>query len=234
MEELKPFDTSEENKLTQEPLINNENSFFKKNKTLIIIIASILVLAIMITVLCVCLLKGSNGDEGDKGDEEDKNYDVIKLEVYSDSDDKEILFLSDEFNLRQENLKGNEIMYVDGKSYPFSKSMKLKKGNHIVKLFLNETKNSCENMFKNCKDIKSIYFNNSYNCQDNMENMFNGCSSLISVNFDKIQTSNVTTMKNLFNDCVSLKNISFNNLDTSKVIIWKKCLVIVILLKILI
>ena len=134
MEELKPFDKSEENKLTQEPLINNENSFFKKNKTLIIIIASILVLAIIITVLCVCLLKGSNGDEGDKGDEEDKNYDVIKLEVYSDSDDKEILFLSDEFNLRQDNLKGNEIMYVDGKSYTFAKSMKLNKGNHIVKL----------------------------------------------------------------------------------------------------
>ena len=152
--------------------------------------------------------KGEEKEEEKEEEEEeeppdDKKYENIKLEVYSDSDNKEILFLSEEFNISQVNLnylEESQIMKVDGISYPLTKSMKLSKGNHIIELFLNETKNSCENMFKNCQDIKSIYFNYSYNCQDSMENMFSGCSSLLSVNFDKINASNVITMKKLFNN----------------------------------
>ena len=77
-------------------------------------------------------------------------------------------------------------------------------------------------MFKNCKDIKSIYFNNSYDCQDNMDNMFSGCSSLLSVNFDKIKTSYVKTMKNLFESCGNLENIDFNNLVTNNAVNMEK------------
>ena len=159
--------------------------------------------------------------EDEKEEEEeppDDKYKMIKLEVYSDSDDKEILFLSDEFNISNINQDefsyslGSQIINVDGITYPFTKSMKLSKGTHFVELFLNETKNSCENMFKNCKDIKTIYFNNSYDCLDNMDNMFSGCSSLLSVNFHKIKTSLVKTMKNLFDSCDTLENIDFKKI----------------------
>ena len=115
-------------------------------------------------------------------------------------------------------MEENQYIIVDGELYPFNKSMRLKKGNHTVELYLNETNNSCENMFKNCENIKTIFFNISYNCLNSMENMFNGCSLLSSVDFAKIITSEVKTMKNLFYNCSSLQQLNIKNIDTNNVI----------------
>ena len=44
-----------------------------------------------------------------------------------------------------------------------------------------------ENMFRNCKSLKSLNFSNSYSLYTiNMENMFYNCKSLISVDFSNI------------------------------------------------
>ena len=214
-------DDGEEKAFKDEPFINKMPPSSKKKRKIIIIVGvSVVVVAIIVAIVLVILLKNNNKDEKGEVDPPENIYEMIKLEVYSDSDEKEILFLSDDFNIN--NLEGRQVMDVDGKIYPFTKSMKLSKGDHIVKLYLNETKNSCENMFKNCKDIKSIYFNNSYDCQDNMDNMFSGCSSLLSVNFDTIKTSYVKTMKNLFESCGNLENIDFNNLVTNNAVNMEK------------
>jgi len=221
-------DDGEEKAFKEEPFINNvQTSSKKKKKIIIAAVVSIVLVEIIIAILLVIFLKNPKEDKKEHVDPPEDKYKMIKLEVYSDSDDKEILFLSDDFKINNINQNefislGKQVIDVDGKIYLFTKSMKLSKGDHIIKLYLNETKNSCENMFKNCKDIKTIYFNNSYDCQDNMDNMFSGCSSLLSVNFDKINTSYVKTMKNLFENCGNLENNYFNNLVTNNVINMEK------------
>ena len=187
MHELKFLDASEDKPLTNSPLLENEESFIKKKKIYFIIAAIIVVIALVV-VLCVCLIKPSSGNKDEEPSDEpiiDRFDEAIKLEVYSGQDNKEIFFLSEDFKLSQTNLRNleeNHILYVDGKKYPFAKSMKLKKGKYKVELLLNETsKFTCENMFKGCKDISSIHFNITLDCNDNMENMFSGCTSLLSI-----------------------------------------------------
>ena len=190
--ELKTIEEGEDRPLTGDPLLNEETSFFQKHKVYIIT-AAVIILIILIVVLLVFLLRDSdNSNKDEHEDKKEDNYNTINLEVFSDTDNKEIFFLSEEFNLKQLNLRKleeNKNMKIDGKEYPFTKSMKLNKGNHTIELYLKESINGCKNMFKNCKDITSIYFNSSYNCDDNMESMFNGCASLVELNIDKINTS---------------------------------------------
>ena len=201
-------------------------SFLKKRKLYLIIGISVLLIIILVVVLCVTLT--GNSDKGkkpidDKSDTipeeplEIKNN--VKLEVYSDNDEKEISFLSEEYDVNEQglrNLKENSIMYIDGKNYSFKKSMKLQKGNHTIDIIFEEKINHCQNMFKNCRDIKNIYINVSNEC-DNMDYMFSGCSSLVSVNTENINTSEVTSMNNLFSGCSSLEDLNLDNFDTGKV-----------------
>ena len=56
MKELKSLEGTEEQLLIKEPLLDNEQPFFRKYR-IYIIIASIILLAIIITVLCVLLIK---------------------------------------------------------------------------------------------------------------------------------------------------------------------------------
>ena len=143
----------------------------------------------------------------------------INLDVYSDYDDKEISFLSEEYDITKINLsisEGEKIIYIDGNKSSFDKSIKLKKGYHNVTFILEGKIHSCQNMFKNCRDIQTIYFNISNEC-NNMEFMFSGCSSLISVNTENLNTSEVISMNNMFSGCKSLKSLDLYNFDTSKV-----------------
>ena len=48
-------------------------------------------------------------------------------------------------------------------------------------------------------------------------NWFYDCSNLISCDFDKLDTSEVTTMYNMFNSCSALTNLDLSNFDTSNV-----------------
>lgn len=50
-----------------------------------------------------------------------------------------------------------------------------------------------------------------------MDEMFCNCSNLKTINFNKIDTSDVTDISAAFARCDHLESIDFNNFDTSKV-----------------
>ena len=126
------------------PLNANDNtteneSFFKRRKMYIIFGLAILLIIILIIVLSVCLTGSStNSDNPNDSDAPDTPTDTppeiiinyknnITLNVYSDSDDEEISFFSDEFDFDEIlNMNGDKIMLIDDKKYLFNKSMKLK------------------------------------------------------------------------------------------------------------
>ena len=225
MLEMKP---SEENGQTIPLKVNDfgeEQSFLKKNRLYIIIASIILLIVILIVVLCVCLLGNSDEKQLPPSDNEETDDLIniknnIDLQVYSDGDDKEISFLSSEYDFEQISSKNSAVnprLYVDYKKYSFSKSMKLKKGFHDVTIIFDDKINYCQKMFKNCKDIKKIYLNITNEC-NNMDYMFSGCSSLEEFRSDNFSTTEVISMKNLFSGCTSLENIILDDFDTGKVV----------------
>ena len=123
----------------------------KRKKKLYIIIGIAVALAVtLVVVLCVCLIKKSK-----------RNYNNnIALSVYSDNDDKEISFISDEFSIDESFIKNENItMLIDDSKYTFTKSKKLKKGEHKITISFDDIFKYCQSMFKNCKDITEISFN---------------------------------------------------------------------------
>ena len=215
MQQLDKSETKVSNTLTKQTKNQDMNSpNLKRQKKLIILIISVFILLVaLIIILCVCLQGNEEDKLEDITEEEIPNMMHINLDVYSDNDNKEVFFLSDEFNEGQNNLRSleeNQMIFIDGKKYPFSKSKKLEKGKHKIILLFNETIISCKNMFKNCKDIERIYFNVTNEC-NNIDYMFGGCSSLKSINLEEINTSNVNSMEGLFNGCKDLQNINLEN-----------------------
>ena len=123
-----------------------------KKRNLFIIIGAILVIAVVLTVvLCLCLPKKSdNENQKDQTTDEKKEEDPVTptdethedpegiknnvdIEVYSDTDDKEIEFLSNEYQIGQSSLRNlaeGPYIYVDGNKTNFTKSMKLPKGDN--------------------------------------------------------------------------------------------------------
>ena len=93
-----------------------EKSCCKRKKMYIIIGVAVALVVILVVVLCVCLIKKSK-----------RNYNNnITLKVYSDSDDKEIFFFSNEFNDDKAFTKKENItMFIDDSKYSFNKSKKL-------------------------------------------------------------------------------------------------------------
>ena len=198
--------------------LNEYETFVKKFK-LFLIIALILILVliiIIITLACVFLSKDS-GDSSQKTieykkiPEDIKNF--IKLEVNSENDNTEIFFLSEEY---KPNERDNYTIYIDEYYSDTKKSKKLDKGIHNITISFKEGIFTCQNMFKNCKDITNIYINSSNSCND-IDSMFNGCSSLTSINFDNFITSKVISMKNTFSNCTEIKELNLENFDTRNV-----------------
>ena len=209
MIEMKPVGENgqQEFPATQINVKSEEEQQYLKRKRLFIIVGAVTIsLTILIVVLCLCLIGNSKEDENSvssdsSGSEKDpispKDLDVIQnniiLEVYSESNNKDIAFLSEEYIIQTQTLRKmdeNRGLIVDGEKYAFSKSLKLKQGKHKVTIVFNGKINSCQNMFKNCEDIQSIYFNATNEC-NNMDNMFSGCSSLTSINISNLNSSEV-------------------------------------------
>ena len=135
---------------------NKSNKIFTKKFKIFLIIGIISIITIIIVLLCVYLPKDSddstpNTTPNENNPEDIKNF--IKLEVYSESDDKEIFFLSEEYKPKEND---KYTIYIDGSHSSYKKSVKLNKGMHNITIVFNETINSCQNMFKNCKDITNI------------------------------------------------------------------------------
>ena len=183
-----------------------------KKKMYIIIGVTAAFVVTLVVVLCVYLIKKSK-----------RNYNNnITLSVYSDNDDKEISFISNDFNIDESFIKNENItMLIDDSKYSFIKSKKLKKGEHKIIISFDDIFKYCQSMFKNCKDITGINFNMTGYC-NNIEYMFNGCSSLKKLNFIKINTSKANNMEEMFNGCNSLENIDLNLFETNSVTNMKR------------
>ena len=79
--------------------------------------AIIIIAAALTVALCLCLNKEPNEDESPEELSNIKNN--INLEIYSDKDDKEIFFLSEDYQLSQKSLRNLEesiIIYIDKKN----------------------------------------------------------------------------------------------------------------------
>ena len=76
----------------------------------------------------------------------------------------------------------------------------------------------CSQMFKNKNNLQSINFNglNTSNVT-NMSSMFEGCTGLSSLNLLSFNTSNVTNMSSMFEGCSGLSSLDFSSFNTSNV-----------------
>ena len=88
---------------------NVSNSKRKKIFIFISIISIIIILCALAVILCVCLLKNKKNKTEEEieniTEEEIPDMMYINLDVNSDNDNKEVFFLSDEFNEGQNNLR---------------------------------------------------------------------------------------------------------------------------------
>ena len=82
---------------------------------------------------------------------------------------------------------------------------------------VNFNENSGE-MFENKRNLTNIDFNNVDTSNvTNMNCMFNQCYKLTSLNLSNFDTSNVTDMRAMFGYCFELTSLNLSNFDTSKV-----------------
>ena len=187
--------------------LGEKESCFKRRKMYIIIGVAVALAIVLVVVLCVCLIK--------KKPQRTYNNNIT-LKVYSNSDDKEILFFSDEFDIEERFIqKENISMLIDGEKNSFNKSKKLKKGEHTISYSFDNIIISCHNMFKDCEDITEININMTY-AISNTGYMFSGCSSLQNLNIININTSSVKNMGRMFNGCKNLKTLHlslFNSIN---------------------
>ena len=81
-----------------------------------------------------------------------------------------------------------------------------------------QTNSSFYGLFRNNTTIQSIDFNGVDTSQvTDMSSMFNGCNKLTSLNISHLNTFKVTDMCLMFSECSSLTSLDVSNFDTSKV-----------------
>ena len=98
--------------------------------------------------------------------------------------------------------------------YEINKEDKVSK----IKIIIDYQVKSFEDLFYECKCIKSINFKKFYRTNiNNMSWMFGECSSLEELNISNIITNNVTNMSWMFFGCTSLKKLNLSNFNTNNV-----------------
>ena len=108
-------------------------------------------------------------------------------------------------------LKGSKVN-PNGKKYSFDEGL-----NNITIKF-DDLIDSCENMFKELKNIIEIDLSNLDTSKvTNMANMFSQCENLEKITFGNINTSLVKNMGVLFYACYKLESLDLSNFDTSSV-----------------
>ena len=102
--------------------------------------------------------------------------------------------------------------------YAKQKTFVLKTGSGFNKLIPSTAASDCQAMFKNKSNLISIDFNNldTGNVTD-MHSMFASCSGLTNLDLTHLDTSNVTDMFSMFRGCSGLTNLDLTHLDTSNV-----------------
>ena len=88
-----------------------------------------------------------------------------------------------------------------------------------IKVKINYQVESFFELFRNCKNINSIFFKQFTRINiTNMSNMFYKCSLLKEIDFSNFITDNVNNMRSMFYECVSLKELNLSNFNTNNVI----------------
>jgi surface protein len=120
-----------------------------------------------------------------------------------------------------ENIK----MYINNISYGYKDNIDINSGNIFIKLkFPNDINISCDEMFKDIKEIKNIEFKNFNICNSSRE-MFSGCSSLEIIDFSSFYTNEIVDMFRMFSGCSKLTtlNVTSFNIDKSNNIDYMFC-----------
>lgn len=80
-------------------------------------------------------------------------------------------------------------------------------------------KNACYELFRDCKNLEYIDFNNAFHTDEvtTMQGMFRDCKALEELDVSSFNTENVTSMNSMFSTCTNLKELDLSNFDTSKV-----------------
>ena len=137
-------------------------------------------------------------------------------------------------------------LFINGKESPLAHDYKLKKGNNIIKMIINNKLRNLENMFYECESLANIDELKHLDTSEvtNFSNMFVGIQSLIDTkpleNWDVSKSQNfsfmfskcyklldVSSIKNwnvanctnfsgMFNECCSLLVVEFENWNVSK------------------
>ena len=136
-----------------------------------------------------------------------------KIELYLLGTGSTSYILSSSFNVDPNKMiiGNDEVLF--NKAMVFEKDILYK-----VTLIWDSPLTSCKNMFKGCKQIVKMNFENfdTSNVND-MSYMFSECTKLTSLDLKSFQTSLVTDMNNMFSKCQELKYLNVENFDTSKV-----------------
>ena len=171
-----------------------------------------------------------------------RNDIIIELIPFKFSEDTDKEFINIKYD------KNHYHIYFNGSKDEIKRNYFTKiDGVKIIKIVLDYSIESINEIFSNCKWIKKVYFikfrrrniinlNNLFedskveeihfydfpkNYMTSTNGFFRNCTSLKNINFYKFDTSKVTDMSNMFYNCNSLSNLFICSFDTSKVITMK-------------
>ena len=139
------------------------------------------------------------------------NY-SIKATYFCNSDNKTIILINSSYI--------NDIIEIslNNKSIPVSPNYTIPyKGNYTFYFLMkNPSSNSLSQMFRQIKNLTSIFFSSKYNTENvtDIRSMFEYCTSLASINLSNFNTKNVINMNMLFFKCEELKSIDLSRLKT--------------------
>ena len=143
------------------------------------------------------------------------------LEIYSEIE-LEIIPANDKYGKFINIKNGNEInyhIYLDNKEETERNYLNEKKQINSIKIIIDYQELSFEDLFSECKCIKSINFKKFYRKNiNNMSYMFYGCSSLKELNLSNFNTNNINNMEGMFWECSSLKELNLSNFNINNVI----------------
>ena len=171
-----------------------------------------------------------------------RNDIIIELIPFKLSEDTDKEFINIKYD------KNHYHIYFNGSKDEIKKNYFTKNdGVKIIKIVLDYSIESINEIFSSCKWIKKVYFikfrrkniinlNNLFedsnveeihfydfpkNYMTSTNGFFRNCTSLKNINFYKFDTSKVTDMSNMFYNCNSLENLFICSFDTSKVTTMK-------------
>ena len=115
----------------------------------------------------------------------------------------------------------NTELYINNERKDFQKYFKPNgEGEYTIKIVIKNKIKNCNNMFMNCKNIKSIDLS-SFDSSEvtNMSCMFSKCIYLEKIIFGNFNTQKVINMKKMFSKCKCLKEINFPKSFTTENVI---------------